>query len=67
MDNIQKRFIATYSNKYSYIKTLYVRFDQQFGDFQQEYYLNNINTQSAITCAKLTIETLKQGVKYVQN
>ena len=24
-------------------------------------------TQSAITCSKLTIETLEQGVKYVQS
>ena len=24
-------------------------------------------TQSAFTCSKLTIETLKQGVKYVQS
>ena len=24
-------------------------------------------TQTAITCSKLTIETLEQGVKYVQN
>ena len=24
-------------------------------------------TQPAITCSKLTIETLEQGVKYVQN
>ena len=26
-----------------------------------------INSQSAITCSKLTIETLEQGVKYVQS
>ena len=25
------------------------------------------NTQPAITCSKLTIETLEQGVKYVQS
>ena len=25
-----------------------------------------VNTQPAITCSKLTIETLEQGVKYVQ-
>ena len=28
---------------------------------------NQNNTQPAITCAKLTIETLDQGVKYVQS
>ena len=27
----------------------------------------NISSQLAITCWKLTIETLEQGVKYVQN
>ena len=26
-----------------------------------------IHTQLAITCSKLTIETLEQGVKYIQN
>ena len=26
-----------------------------------------VHTQSAITCSKLTIETLEQGVKYVQS
>ena len=26
-----------------------------------------IATQSAITCSKLTIETLEQGVKYIQS
>ena len=28
---------------------------------------NSVHTQSAITCSKLTIETLAQGVKYVQS
>ena len=27
----------------------------------------NVHTQPAITCSKLTIETLEQGVKYVQS
>ena len=27
----------------------------------------NVRTQPAITCSKLTIETLEQGVKYVQS
>ena len=27
----------------------------------------SIATQSAFTCSKLTIETLEQGVKYVQS
>ena len=27
----------------------------------------NVLTQSAITCSGLTIETLEQGVKYVQS
>ena len=26
-----------------------------------------VSTEPAIACSKLTIETLKQGVKYVQN
>ena len=29
--------------------------------------INLIDTQPAITCSKLTIETLEQGVKYVQS
>ena len=28
---------------------------------------NMLSTQPAITCSKLTIETLEQGVKYVQS
>ena len=28
---------------------------------------HTLNTQPAITCSKLTIETLEQGVKYVQS
>ena len=28
---------------------------------------HNGTTQSAFTCSKLTIETLEQGVKYVQS
>ena len=30
-------------------------------------WLMNKTTQPAITCSKLTIETLEQGVKYVQS
>ena len=30
-------------------------------------YSLSVYTQSAFTCLKLTIETLQQGVKYVQN
>ena len=41
----------------------------------QQYQLHNLRRllptqnifQSAITCSKLTIETLEQGVKYVQS
>ena len=29
--------------------------------------LNKYSIQPAITCSKLTIETLEQGVKYVQS
>ena len=29
------------------------------------FYQHEFQTQSAITCSKLTIETLEQGVKYV--
>ena len=28
---------------------------------------SHISSQSALTCTKLTIETLEQGVKYVQS
>ena len=39
--------------------------------FILQYYLyrnrDNINTQPAITCSKSTIETLEQGLKYVQS
>ena len=31
------------------------------------YFFEDPFTQSAFTCSKLTIETLEQGVKYVQN
>ena len=34
--------------------------------FYQVFLLSNI-TQPAFTCSKLTIETLEQGVKYVQS
>ena len=33
--------------------------------FQQRY--SKLISQSAITCSMLTIETLEQGVKYVQS
>ena len=29
--------------------------------------LSRVSTQPAFTCSKLTIETLKQGVRYVQS
>ena len=39
--------------------------------FILQYYVyrntDNINTQPAITCSKSTVETLEQGVKYVQS
>ena len=35
------------------------KFKQKFQD--------SVNSQPAITCSKLTIETLKLGVKYVQS
>ena len=31
------------------------------------YKTNSVISQPAITCSKLTIETLEQGVKYVQS
>ena len=34
---------------------------------QTEGYVYTIHTQPAITCSKLTVETLQQGMKYVQN
>ena len=33
----------------------------------QIIFLVKVNTQPAITCSKLTIETLEQSVKYVQS
>ena len=30
-------------------------------------YTTTLNTQPAFTCSKLTLETLEQGVKYVQS
>ena len=32
----------------------------------QNIFYDNIATQSGITCSKLTVETLEQGVKYIQ-
>ena len=37
---------------------------QQDKTVSQKY---QVSTQPAITCSKLTIETLEQGVKYVQS
>ena len=34
---------------------------------QTEHLPYSVSTQSAISCSKLTIETLEQGVKYVQS
>ena len=34
---------------------------------QQWYEIGKVIDQPAITCSKLSIETLEQGVKYVQN
>ena len=31
------------------------------------YMNNNVYTQPGITCSKLTMETLEQGVKYIQS
>ena len=36
------------------------------GNFTENHETNLIS-QSAFTCSKLTIETLEQGVKYVQS
>ena len=30
-------------------------------------YQKNFSSKSAITCSKLTIETIEQGAKYIQN
>ena len=35
--------------------------------FFEALQLNAQNTQPTVTCSKLTIETLKQGVKYLQS
>ena len=42
-----------------------VRCSPRIGRLHKSNHL--VATQSAITCSKLTIETLEQGVKYVQN
>ena len=34
---------------------------------KEKFIVKEQYTQPAITCSKLTIETLKQGVKYVQS
>ena len=34
---------------------------------QTEHLPYSVSTQSAISCSKLTIETLEEGVKYVQS
>ena len=31
------------------------------------YFENGVSTQPGFTCLKLTIETIEQGVKYVQS
>ena len=35
--------------------------------FEQTFYMNVTRSQLAITCSKLTIETVEQGAKYVQS
>ena len=42
-------------------------FTQQFNELFFDFEFKFIATQPAITCSKLTIETLEQGVKYVQS
>ena len=45
-------------------------FQFSYEHFQTKFFeelQNNILTQPAITCLKLTIETLEQGVKYVKS
>ena len=39
--------------------------NQRLHDFSRKY--SECTTQPAFTCSKLTIETLEQGVKYVQS
>ena len=38
-----------------------------FNFLETQYFQCVVSIQAAITCLKLTIETLKQGVKYVQS
>ena len=44
--------------------TFYVTY---YSDNEIYYFQVQLETQPAITCSKLTIETLEQGVKYVQS
>ena len=50
--------IYFYQNKFLYM---------YFSKTMQTFYDLLFITQPAITCSKLTIETLEQGVKYVQS
>ena len=39
----------------------------RFKDVNKKEKTNSISTDPAITCSKLTIETLEKGVEYVQS
>ena len=49
------------------LKIFSILFFAQRGTIIKVYNLSNQLSQPAITCSKLTIETLEQGVKYVQS
>ena len=54
-----------------YINTDYLlyKIENQICKIENQIYILKIKyiSQSAITCSKLTIETLEQGVKYAQS
>ena len=66
----------TYPTNCTVQKTLVAPLPTTYGGDDPKRNVNNISTytftksqvtQPAITCSKLTIETLEQGVKYVQS
>ena len=53
---------SLYRNKNPLFHSLFITFSR----FHLNEALQTVHTQPAITCSKLTIETVEQGVKYVQ-
>ena len=63
---LQKRV----QNPVNYLKLRFCenrKWVKAFSYFRKKLHLIYLTAKPAITCSKLTIETLEQGVKYVQN